>query len=74
MTIGENRDYIRVLLYSYYTTITGWRVLLSYKRDCLAIVSMHTHTDTQARLSVKTRRVGCTAVHACSQDCSRPAL
>ena len=28
MTIGDNRDYIRVLLYSYYTTITGWGVLL----------------------------------------------
>ena len=26
MTIGDNRDYIRVLLYSYYTTITGWGV------------------------------------------------
>ena len=24
VTIGDNRDYIRVLLYSYYTTITGW--------------------------------------------------
>ena len=26
VTIGDNRDYIRVLLYSYYTTITGWGV------------------------------------------------
>ena len=24
MTIKGNRDYTRVLLYSYYTTITGW--------------------------------------------------
>ena len=24
VTIMDNRDYIRVLLYSYYTTITGW--------------------------------------------------
>ena len=24
VTIGEDRDYIRVLLCSYYTTITGW--------------------------------------------------
>ena len=24
VTIGDNRDYIRVLLYSYYTTIRGW--------------------------------------------------
>ena len=30
MTIGDNRDYIRVLLYSYSTTITGWGVLLSH--------------------------------------------
>ena len=30
VTIGDNRDDIRVLLYSYYTTITGWGVLLIY--------------------------------------------
>ena len=30
MTIRDNRDYIRVLLYSYYTTITEWGVLLMY--------------------------------------------
>ena len=30
VTIRDNRDYIRVLLYSYYTTITGWGVLLIY--------------------------------------------
>ena len=29
VTIGDNRDCIRVLLYSYYTTITGWGVLLT---------------------------------------------
>ena len=28
VTMGDNRDYIRVLLYSYCTTITGWGVLL----------------------------------------------
>ena len=28
VTIRDNRDYIKVLLYSYYTTITGWGVLL----------------------------------------------
>ena len=28
VTIRDNKDYIRVLLYSYYTTITGWGVLL----------------------------------------------
>ena len=30
VTIGDTRDHIRVLLYSYYTAITGWGVLLSY--------------------------------------------
>ena len=30
MTIRDNRDYIRVLLYSYYTTITGWGVLVRF--------------------------------------------
>ena len=30
VTIRDNEDYIRVLLCSYYTTITGWGVLLSY--------------------------------------------
>ena len=30
VTIRDNRDYIRVLLYSYYATITGWGVLLTY--------------------------------------------
>ena len=28
VTIMDNKDYIRVLLYSYYTTITRWGVLL----------------------------------------------
>ena len=28
VTIRDIKDYIRVLLYSYYTTITGWGVLL----------------------------------------------
>ena len=28
VTIRDNRDYIKVFLYSYYTTITGWGVLL----------------------------------------------
>ena len=28
VTTGDNRDYIRVFLYAYYSTITGWGVLL----------------------------------------------
>ena len=31
MTIRDNRDNIRVLYYSYYTTITGWGVLLRFR-------------------------------------------
>ena len=30
VAIRDNKDYIRVLLDSYYTTITGWGVLLNY--------------------------------------------
>ena len=30
VTIRDNKDYIRVLLYSYYSTITGWGVFISY--------------------------------------------
>ena len=33
VTTRDNRDYIRVLLYSYHTTITGWGVLLNYKEE-----------------------------------------
>ena len=28
VAITDNKDYVRVLVYSYYTTITGWGVLL----------------------------------------------
>ena len=28
VTVEDNKDYIRVLLYSYFTTMTGWGVLL----------------------------------------------
>ena len=35
MTTRDNRDYISVLLYSYYTTITGWGVLLSHNVICI---------------------------------------
>ena len=30
VTIRDRKDYITVLFYSYYTTITGWGVLLKY--------------------------------------------
>ena len=34
VTIMDNKDYIRVLLYSYHTTLTGWGVLRRYIRLC----------------------------------------
>ena len=30
MAVRDNKEYIRVLVYSYYTTITGWGFLLRY--------------------------------------------
>ena len=33
VTIGDNKDYIRVLLYSYSTTIIGWGILLGYNLE-----------------------------------------
>ena len=50
MTIVDNRDYIRVLLYSYYTTITGWGVLLnniiSHKNNSNDNKNKHTNNKT----------------------------
>ena len=37
MTIRDNKEYIRVLVDSYYTTITGWGVLLNYLRNPVSI-------------------------------------
>ena len=33
VTVGDNRDYASVLLYSYDTTITGWEVLLKHNKQ-----------------------------------------
>ena len=57
VTIRDNRDYIKVLFYSYYTTITGWGVLLKdgpsplkVRRDMgsamLTSVALHTTHET----------------------------
>ena len=37
VTTGDNRDYFRVLLYSYYTTITRWGVLLRKRASGLGL-------------------------------------
>ena len=48
VTIRDNKDYVRVLFSSYYTTITGWEVLLSYcqvllqtDRTCIAPIGIY---------------------------------
>ena len=69
---GENRDYVRVLLFSYYTTITGWGVLLRnqylrsrYFSACAAHAP--THLSPGAGHYAKSCRSTCggNACHAC---------
>ena len=45
----ENKDSIRVLLYSYYMTITGWRVLL---RSSISAVMAQTNVEPQKATEV----------------------
>ena len=52
VTIRENRDYIRVLLFSYYTTITGWGVLLNYIVDALQLLLSRGGTQFMSALVV----------------------
>ena len=47
VTIRDNRDYVRVLLYSYYTTITGWGVLL---RDIARTMKNQMETQMEKQL------------------------
>ena len=45
VTIKDKEDYIRVLLFSYYTTITGWRgVLLRHKANDMRDFSKQGYT------------------------------
>ena len=43
MTIRDSSNHIRVLLYSYYTTITGWGVLLNYHIRTPAVPTSSEH-------------------------------
>ena len=57
VTIRDNRDYIRVLLYSYYTTMTGWGVLLrdmEYGARLPPSTGEILNTDCQPALSLQT--------------------
>ena len=38
--MGDNRAYIRFLLYSYYATITGWGVLLSSAQETNTLLGL----------------------------------
>ena len=48
VTIRVNKDYIRVLLYSYYTTITGWGVLLNDTNQQLGPRASDEHVTSMA--------------------------
>ena len=53
VTIGDNRDHIRVLLYSYVTTITGWgRVQVSREEFGAAGASRRLKTYRQCQETV----------------------
>ena len=55
VTIRDNKDYIRVLLYSYYTTITGWAVLLIFLSLQKSLVL---HEDIEGRTGSGSGGVG----------------
>ena len=61
----DNKDYIRVLLYSYYTTITGWGVLLKYIDGLLVLRLKFEHLlNIQRHVSDPYRELaGCESVH-----------
>ena len=40
VTIRDDKDYIRVLLHSYYTTMTGWGVLLTNNLQVTPVILM----------------------------------
>ena len=52
VTIMDNKDYIRVLLYSYDTTITGWGVLL---RDASYVGGCYNYGPFLGTLNIKCR-------------------
>ena len=52
MTIGDNKDYIRVRLYSYYTTITGWGVFLRNSTNNHSRSNTKIHTNNTKVLAI----------------------
>ena len=47
MTIKDTSNYIRVLLYSHYTTITGWGVHLRYQETSMKISVRRLETGSE---------------------------
>ena len=54
VTTRDNRDYIRVLSYSYYTTITGRGVLLTYSLLVVAVAVVGLSTKHHAHIERST--------------------
>ena len=53
VAIRDNKDDIKVLLYSYYTTITGWGVLLSNHKSYIQQRLEHKKEATQSDKSIR---------------------
>ena len=59
MAIRDNKDYIRVLPYSYYTTITGWGVLLrNNAMHATAVPIVHLAGSIIVTISAKSMKRG----------------
>ena len=50
VTVRDNKDYNRALLYSYYATILGWGVLLNYGSTVYVCPTSLRNTFTEAGL------------------------
>ena len=50
--ITDNKDYIRVLLYSHYTTITGWGFLLTDRYPTISGLSLGNHPNPKLGTSI----------------------
>ena len=50
--ITDNKDYIRVLLYSHYTNITGWGFLLTDRYPTISGLSLGNHPNPKLGTSI----------------------
>ena len=68
LTIGDIRDYIRVLLYSNYTTITGWGVLLRHFTMASAAIPL----DLNSKITFGMVPRGSTTIKATKNSLGEP--